>query len=264
MIKSRIAVVGAIVALVAGCAGTSSSSTSSTPSSHDEGGSVEWSYSGPKGPENWGSLSAEYSTCSTGKQQSPVNIVNPQPVSSPDAAAEYEGNSAKIFNNGHSVEALAENAGSFAFAGKDYELEQVHYHAPSETEVNGKKYPIEFHFVNAASDGSVAVFAQFVTVGAQNSAWEPFISAAATAPLTHETAAPISLDWAKLTASANKSYRFMGSLTTPPCTEGLQWVVASKPITMSQSQINQLTAIYDGNDRPIQALNGRSLTVDSQ
>lgn len=263
--RSGALVIGVLAAgmLVACSSSGGNSAPSSTPTSADDGhgSGPAWSYSGTNGPANWSNLSPSYQECSVGKQQSPINIINPQPGNEPAPIAAYQGNSADVINNGHTIEMGAVPGSTLSVNGKIYPLEQVHFHAPSENVVAGKKYPIEFHFVNQAADHSAAVLAVFATPGAANPAWQPFIDAALPLKPGEDSVTVIKMDWAKLVPGLHKSLRYTGSLTTPGCTEGIAWAVAPNPITLSQAQIDALTSIYDHNARPVQPLNGRSITI---
>ncbi|MFM6965896.1 MAG: carbonic anhydrase family protein, partial [Rhodoluna sp.] len=137
-----------------------------------------------------------------------------------------------------------------------------HFHAPSEHEINGMHYPVEVHFVNKTADGKLAVVGVFVKRGAENKAWKPFIDSMLTATASAEDT-KIELDWSAMLPANKTTLRYSGSLTTPPCTEGVKWNIFTSPIEMSAAQINTFTEAYSGNNRPVQDTKGRVVLVDS-
>ena len=226
-----------------------------------------WSYTGPTGPSHWKAIdSANYAACADGSAQSPINIVRPTSAKLTALSIKYPEGEAGIFNNGHTVEAeplpAASDADTLAISGVKYQFLQVHFHAPSEHEMNGLHYPVEVHFVNKTTDGKLAVLGVFIARGAENEAWKPFtdkILAATTDPEATTT----SLDWAKMLPANKQTVRYDGSLTTPGCSEGVKWNVFTHPISMSDAQINTFLEAYSGNNRPVQPLNARKLVIDS-
>lgn len=255
--------------VLAACSSNSSSgspSASATPS-NDDGyqHGANWSYSGNTGPENWGNLSPEYATCSTGKAQAPIDIPSPTATANTVPTINYHGTSGSVINDGHKIQMNVQDANSsMTLDGKKYVLEQVHYHSPSENTLAGQSFPLEFHFVHAASDGTGAVLAVFITPGSANPAWQPFIDAAQKVQPGENDSLVVPISWGQLATGLSQSLQFDGSLTTPPCGEGVKWVVNPVPVTMSQAQIDALTSVYSGNARPIQPLNGREVTIDKK
>lgn len=236
-----------------GSSATSSPSESWTPADSKD---VHWSYSGAEGPDNWGNLSPAYSACSQGKLQSPIDITAPVKASSGIPVVDYSGTRATVIDTGHTVQLVPEPASSLTLDEVSYELEQTHYHVPSEDTLNGKSYPAEFHFVHESADGKAAVIAVFVNEGAKNSAWEPFLKNVGLG--TGETDLKfVKIDWSSLLPTLQPNIQFAGSLTTPACTDGLKWVVPTTPITMRAGQIGEQDAVYSDNIRPIQATNDR-------
>jgi carbonic anhydrase len=245
---------GSIVAVVAGLlalAGCSSDGSDAAP------GPPHWGYHGAEGPQHWGGLAKDYRTCETGRRQSPIDIVDPTPVATSPFEVRYRDGRAAVVDNGHTIQADASNGGTLTDAGASYELVQMHFHSPSETTIAGAHAPVEVHFVNADDDGNLAVVAAMVRPGAENAAWEPFLDAFETA---EKDATGIDLAWSRLLPAAQHASRFDGSLTTPPCTEGVRWLVLDTPIAMSPAQIAAFEDAYSGNNRPTQPLDGRRVT----
>ena len=230
-------------------------------------GATSWSYTGPTGPSHWKAIDpVNYAACVDGTAQSPINIVKPKSAKLTPLSIVYPEGEAGIFNNGHTVEAeplpAASDADTLTISGMKYQFLQVHFHAPSEHEMNGLHYPVEVHFVNKTTDGKLAVLGVFIARGAENEAWKPFTDKMLSATANAE-ATTTSLDWAKMLPANKQTVRYSGSLTTPGCTEGVKWNVFTHPITMSAAQINTFLEAYSGNNRPVQPTNGRKVQIDS-
>ncbi len=226
---------------------------------------ASWSYTGSTGPNHWATIDpANYALCADGTAQSPIDIHGTTNKVLTNLKFNYTTSEAGVFNNGHTVEVepLQNPVETLALGGITYPLLQIHFHAPSEHEVNGLHYPVELHFVHKTTGGKIAVVGVFVKAGKANSAWAPFVNKITTATATAEDT-PIELDWAKLLPTNPETVRYDGSLTTPGCSEGVKWNVFTHPITMSQAQINQFLEAYSGNNRPVQPLHGRKIYLDS-
>lgn len=212
---------------------------------------------------NWGSLSPAYAECSTGQLQSPIDIVDPTVTNDANPKLAYTATTAKVSNSGHDIGMSSPPGNTMATGGVTYTLEKTHIHTPSENQIAGKSFAGEFHFVHASDAKQVAVIGQFVEVGARNDAWEPFIAAAKQQP-AKGIGPQFPINWGALIPKLSGTIQFPGSLTTPPCTQGLAWFVNPTPITMSQDQLDTLTSIYNNNARPIQPLNGRTVAQDAK
>lgn len=257
--KSRLAWVTPVAAagvLVLAACGSSSDTSSSTPSPSPT--VVEWEN---VDPSKWGDLSPEFATCKTGKRQSPIDITGAVNADQPVPTFDYpRAQKSMIENNGHSIEVTAPG-GSMTLGSEKYQLKQIHFHAPAENHIKGKEYPAEFHFVHKSDSGEIAVLGAFASVGKATSAWDFFLKHAAM-PKGEE--AEVDVNWMGLLPDVSTTYQFEGSLTTPPCTEGVKWVVSSTPLAFSQAQLTELTAAYGDNDRPIQPTNGRKIAKVSK
>jgi len=248
-------------ALVLALAACSVSGSSPAPAASTSTAPAHWTYEGAEGPAHWGTLDPAYAACADGSAQSPIDVVSPVPTVAPDPVIAYKAGPTTIVNNGHTIEAEAPGGNTVTIDGASFDLKQAHMHAPSEHEVDGASFPAEFHFVNKDTGGAITVVGVLVTQGAaDNEAWAPFVAAASTQP-GGETEAE--LDWPALLPTDLTSYRYSGSLTTPPCTEGVHWVLLNTPVELSAAQIAALQNAYDGNARPVQSLNGRQVTLDS-
>lgn len=219
------------------------------------GDGAAWDYTGAKGPENWAKLSPEYGACA-GSNQSPINLSGFIDAKLEPIAFDYKAGSSEILNNGHTVQVNALPGSSISVDGIKFELKQFHFHVPSENLINGKSFPMEGHLVHADKNGHLAVVAVMVTEGKANKALE---KAWAQLPKQGEKLA-LSSDISPLEIlPANRDYyRFNGSLTTPPCSEGVRWLVMKQPISASKEQIEKfLHVIHHHNNRPVQAVNAR-------
>jgi carbonic anhydrase len=165
-------------------------------------------------------------------------------------------------DNGHTIQVNAPTGETLAVGGDVYSLVQFHFHAPSEHTVNGEHYPMEMHFVHASQDGRLAVMGFFVEEGMENQGLAPLW-----ARLPHgngaEATVPVSAELANhILPGKGPIWYYSGSLTTPPCSEGVSWFVRKDPIQMSSAQIKEFTDVYSHNNRPVQDLNDRKLHTD--
>lgn len=217
---------------------------------------VRWAYSGSAGPEHWGGLSEDFQACTTGRAQSPIDIRADMHADLPRLAIDYIPFLLHVVNTGHTIEVEAAGIGTLKVDGTAYDLRQFHFHTPSEHHVDGKVFPIEIHFVHANAEGDLAVIAVMVEQGATNPDIAAiFDHAPATESDTEREGAPF--DPSALLPTDRRYARLMGSLTTPPCSEGVNWHVLTSPISASADQIAAFREIFPDNARPLQAENSR-------
>jgi carbonic anhydrase len=220
---------------------------------------AHWSYSGAEGPSHWGSLDKAYSTCSTGKNQSPINLTRMIEAELPPLTLHYAKGGHKVLNNGHTIQVNYMPGSFLTVDDHNYELKQFHFHAPSENTIDGRHYPMEAHFVHADSKGNLAVVALMIEEGAENpalaKAWAQMPKHAGE---KHELKRRI--NGLNLLPKNHDYYRFNGSLTTPPCTEGVKWFVMKQPVSASKAQIEAFKHVmHHDNNRPVQPVNARVL-----
>jgi carbonic anhydrase len=224
---------------------------------------ADWSYDGSTGPKHWGSLEQDFATCKTGKQQTPVNIATQHVQITPLPAIQtfFNPSLGKMINNGHTIQMSLVNGGGMIFDHTQYQLVQFHFHTPSETEINGKHFPMEAHLVFESAKGNAAVIAVFFQEGDENKKLNDIFSHfpigkgesfSLTKPFNAGDLLPRSLAY----------YTFPGSLTTPPCGEGVTWYVLKDPVDLSAEQIKGFKAIFKKNARPVQRLNGRVIETN--
>lgn len=218
-----------------------------------------WGYENEAGPQNWAKLDAKFSVCASGKNQSPVDLKNFVEADLKPLKLDYKPGLADIVNNGHTVQINYAPGSSLAIDGTVFDLKQFHFHAPSENKISGKQFPLETHLVHADKDGNLAVVAVMFQDGGANALltklWEKMPSKAG-----EKSMLPTGLNVMQLVPKQRDYYRFNGSITTPPCSEGVRWFVMKKPATASKAQIEQFSkAVGFANNRPIQATNARAI-----
>jgi carbonic anhydrase len=217
---------------------------------------VHWEYSGEAGPDNWAKLSPDFSAC-TGKNQSPINLTGFIEAELDPITFNYKAGSSEILNNGHTVQINAVPGSSVSIDGIQFDLKQFHFHAPSENLIKGKSYPLEAHLVHADNNGNLAVIAVMFTEGEKNEGLKK-----AWAQMPQEAGSKVALTSGispqEILPSHRKYYRFNGSLTTPPCSEGVRWLVMKHTISASKEQIEKFAHVmHHPNNRPVQQVNAR-------
>lgn len=215
-----------------------------------------WEYSGEVGPAHWAKLTPEFGQCA-GSNQSPVDLSGLVEAKLAPLVLHYQAGGNTVVNNGHTVQVGYAPGSTLQLDGTRFELKQFHFHAPSENLIEGKSYPLEGHLVHVSDKGEIAVVAVMFEAGKANpvlaAAWSVLPAKvgeiqALKAPLSAEQLLPENRDY----------YRFSGSLTTPPCSEGVRWLVMKQPVEVSQPQIDAFKAVmHHPNNRPVQPLNGR-------
>lgn len=218
-----------------------------------------WAYQGPRGSAHWSELDPAYAACN-GREQSPIDIRNPQKAALPALRFDYHpGQIRYVINNAYTIRVnyYAPGSGDFLiFEGMRYQLTQFHFHRPSEEQVNGKAYDMVVHLMHQTSDGKVAGVAVFLTAGKGNPAvqeiWDHMPSAEGQNVVALQLN-PMDL----LPSDTTTYYAYMGSVSAPPCTEGVARFVLKKPITVSRAQISAFAKLYPDDARLPQPLNGR-------
>ena len=218
---------------------------------------AHWGYSGHDGPQHWGQLDPAYSSCASGRQQSPVNLHGFADGKLPPIRFQYGAGGHELFNNGHTVQVNYTVGSDITLDGHRYDLKQFHFHSPSENRIDGKSYPLEAHFVHADAQGHLAVVAVMFQLGEENKAldeaWNVLPMHSGDHHVMHKTVLA-----GDLLPRDKSYYRYDGSLTTPPCSEGVVWLVMKTPLQVSQAQLDKFSqAVHGPNNRPLQALNGR-------
>jgi carbonic anhydrase len=222
-------------------------------------GAHEWGYEGSEGPKNWGDLNAKFAPCKTGHRQSPIDIRNARKADLPAIEFQYDTSPLDIINNGHTI-MINYAPGSFIRVGnKQYQLKQFHFHRPSEEKINGKTYDMVVHLVHADQDGNLAVVAVLLKQGTDNQLVRELWKALPTEKDEEEMHKNIPIDVSGILPADKGYYTFQGSLTTPPCSEGVTWFVLKQPVTVSETEIAQFSRLYRHDARPTQPAYGREI-----
>lgn len=220
------------------------------------GGDVHWSYAGETGPAAWAALKPEFGLCASGKRQSPIDIRDGISVDLEPVQFDYRPSGFRVIDNGHTVQVNV-GAGNFIqMGGRRWELVQFHFHRPSEERIDGRQFDMVAHLVHKDTDGRLAVVAVLLERGSA----QPIVQAVwNNLPLEkgEEVAGTTALDLNHLLPTDRRYYTYMGSLTTPPCSEGVTWVVLRQPVALSQQQIDIFSRLYPMNARPVQQASGR-------
>lgn len=218
-----------------------------------------WTYD--EAPE-WGDLDEQYAACGTGERQSPVDLGDAADEDLADPVLDYQPFELTVTDTGHSIQVGYETGGTLTLDDAAYELVQLHFHAPSEHTIDGRHAAAEIHFVHGDHDGPFVVLGVLVEEGPPEAT---MIDVFDHLPLgVGDTHADTFFDASELLPDSLAAYRYEGSLTTPPCTEDVTWLVLAEPVTWSAEQLARLTARYDANSRPLQDLHDRPLVLDSE
>jgi len=220
--------------------------------------SLHWSYEGPSGPHAWAKLAPEYAKCGSGERQSPIDIRDGMKLDLDPITFEYRPSSFRVLDNGHTIQANVNGWNSMRVMGRRFRLEQFHFHRPSEEMIDGKQFEMVVHLVHKDSESRLAVVAVLVESGAR----QPVIQAVLNnLPLERgeELAVSANLDLAQMLPANRRYFTYMGSLTTPPCSEDVLWIVMKQPVQATEDQLELISRMYPMNARPIQASSGRTI-----
>ncbi|NGM88119.1 carbonic anhydrase family protein [Parapusillimonas sp. SGNA-6] len=218
---------------------------------------ASWGYMGAAGPAHWGALDPSFSICDAGRSQSPINIQAPLTAGLPPLQLAYAGQGKTIVNNGHTIQVDFDANSALTLDNTPFELKQVHFHAPSENQIDGKSYPLEAHLVHADASGNLAVIGVMFEHGAPNPGlqklWTDMPKSKNAATALTATFTPT-----EILPKSREYFRFSGSLTTPPCSEGVRWLVLKSPITVAPEQVAQFEKVMgQPTNRPVQPLHAR-------
>lgn len=223
------------------------------PASSDE---VHWGYGGEDGPAHWGELTKAFSMCNEGKNQSPINLVASLDANLPVLDFDY-GNPGNLLeeNTGHSIQDVVRPGNMIRFQDKAYELKQFHFHSPSEHTVKGQYYPMEVHFVHQNEAGELLVVGLLFKEGSRNKMMDQLPSFRVS---RGEDPLVGGVDYNELIVGRDDYYLYNGSLTTPPCSEGVRWIVMRQPVEVSADQVQHYRDLLGfDNNRPVQPTNAR-------
>jgi carbonic anhydrase len=262
-------VLGARVAVQAGQAGelrVLARSDRMQPVSHDDrpraavatDAPAPWSYGGMSGPQAWGRLKPEYSACAVGQRQSPIDIRDGLALDLDPVKFDYQPGNFAIVDTGHTIQVNVAPGNAIEVGGRRYALQQFHFHRPSEERIDGRQFEMDVHLVHQDAEGRLAVVAVLLERGAAQpllqTLWKHL-------PLEKQEAVtvPVAIDLNQLLPADRRYYTYMGSLTTPPCSEGVLWLVMQQPLAVSARQIDIFSRLYPMNARPMQRAAGRMI-----
>lgn len=241
-----------------------SSETKNNSKESEHSDTVQWSYKGETGPHHWGELDATNKSCADGREQSPINLEFSQLIADEknirNIQIQYEPTPFTIINNGHTVQAnAAKDSNHIVIEGNKYQLAQFHFHTPSEHQFNGVNFDMELHFVHKNAKGEIVVLGVMIKEGKEN---EPLASIWDILPKEKTSEDQLlkgRVDLDAILPQTQTSFHYNGSLTTPPCTEEVKWIIFKQPIEMSKEQIKAFQQIFPDNHRPVQPLNERTV-----
>jgi carbonic anhydrase len=220
-----------------------------------------WSYEGDTGPENWGELHAAYAACGAGTMQSPVDLGDSNALGEIDVSVDYRAQPLKVANKGKTVQVDFEPGSYMTTSGRVFSLLQVHFHTPSEHTVDGETFPLVAHFVHANAAGELGVLGILYEAGEPNPELQKIVDAADEAGAEAAIVPGVTLDATGMLPDELEVYRYMGSLTTPPCSEGVNWHVVRETVEASGAQIRAFGRLMGDNARPVLPLNNRLLVA---
>ena len=216
-----------------------------------------WDYGSKHGPQHWGDLKSEFATCSTGHRQSPIDIQKAEKAALSPIVFDYKASSLRIVDNGHTIMASYDAGSSIRVGDVEYQLKQFHFHHPSEEKIHGKVYDMVAHLVHADAGGHLAVVAVLLEHGKDNALIRELFKHIPKEKGKEAHLDSVQINVADLLPKDRGYYTFEGSLTTPPCSEGVTWFVLKQPVSISAGELSEFSKVYPHNARPTQPLQGR-------
>ncbi|MFH1159110.1 MAG: carbonic anhydrase family protein [Pseudomonadota bacterium] len=223
---------------------------------------VHWTYECMNGPEHWGEVKPEFKACQSGMSQSPIDLKSTIRADLPAITIDYKPAPLTVLNNGHTIQVNYPEGSTMTVDGQVFNLLQLHFHTPSEYAIEGKRYDMEVHLVHKNAAGELGVIGIMAEKGKENPAVEKIWSHLPEAGGAPQTSDKVTINASDFLPENKSYYRLMGSLTTPPCSEGVHWHVMKTPIQFSAAQIDKFKTIFPMNARPLQASNGRLIVLD--
>jgi carbonic anhydrase len=226
-----------------------------------EGAAPHWTYEGHGGADEWGALDSRFKACAVGAEQSPIDLKKATKADVGALKIDWESEANKVVNNVHTIQCNVAKASTATLDGETYTLKQYHFHTPSEHALDGARTDMEVHFVHANAAGKLAVVGVLMKAGAKH---DGFAAIMAAAPKTEgEATLAKAVDPETFLPKSKARFRYEGSLTTPPCSEIVDWNVFEQPIQVAESDINEFVKLFPMNARPLQATGRRFLLKGS-
>jgi carbonic anhydrase len=251
-----------------GCSGIDSDQHGPAADAHE----AHWGYEGEQAPDQWAILNPEFALCGDGTEQSPIDLTSAQSVGDPGLerrlgetvlTATQRARVMDIVDNGHTIQVTSDVPMSLQRGDTVYELVQFHFHSPSEHTLDGKYAPLEAHFVHKSADGELVAVGILVEVGEHNVILEPILAALPDREGGKRHLEGLDLDLSQLRPLPKRYYQYRGSLTTPPCSEGVEWIVYAEKREVSAEQMVAIVSQLHNNYRPVQPLGERTLGLVS-
>ena len=234
---------------------------------------AHWGYVGEEGPIHWADLSTDYALCRDGLEQSPIDLTGAVPIedagierrlSTEVLTFEQRARVMDLVDNGHTIQVINDVPMALDMGDVHYELVQFHFHAPSEHTIDGQHSPLEVHLVHKSADGELAVMGILVEEGEHDVLWEPMIGALPDGPGDDRHLEDLDLDMNELHPLPKRLFRYQGSLTTPPCSEGVEWIIMTERRQISPEQMTAMVSRLHDNNRPVQPLENRKIGLVSR
>ncbi len=245
-----------------------------------------WGYGGQVGPSHWAGMAAEFALCGSGKRQSPVDIRDALPQALYPLDFQYRPVDLHVLNNGHTLQANYNTAigdttitvggslyplktkpvydSTLMVGDVPYKLLQFHFHSPSEHARDGRRFPMEVHLVHRNANGNLAVVGIFLKLGKRNPTLQKLLEYVPSTLNTVSSGTGATLNAADLLPENHKVFHYGGSLTTPPCSENVNWFVMTTPIEVADEQVRKFTQLIGRNARPLQQVHWRDVLVSDQ
>ena len=269
----RVRLVGFLAVLLVGCQEPSDPSERLSVESDEaeaDDHAIHWSYDEADGPGVWADLSPEFLLCREGQAQSPIDLTDAQAASLDPMSMNYQPATLRIIrhehlvdviNSGHTIQINYDEGSTVTVEATEFELVQYHFHVPSEHTVDEKSFPMEMHLVHVSEEGEIAVLGVLIEEGSHNSAFDPVVEHIPGEVGSEEHLEHVQVEIDDLLPADGSTFRYSGSLTTPPCSEGVRWFVFVQPLELSPQQIQSFARVIRGNNRPLQLHNGRDLLL---
>lgn len=220
-----------------------------------------WSYDGDMGPWNWGGMAGDFKTCTEGKRQSPIDISMATVTTLPAIEVHYSPAPLKVKNNGHTAQVDYADGSYILVDGVKYNLKQFHFHSPSEHSLGGKYYDMVVHLVHKTDDDKLGVIDVMMRKGSEHPALKAVFDNMPKEVGTETQVADAQVNAADLLPKDLTYYNYVGSLTTPPCSEGVNWMVMTNTLEVSDAQVAAFTGVFPKSARPVQPVNGRVVSL---
>ncbi|MDB9526749.1 carbonic anhydrase family protein [Oscillatoria sp. CS-180] len=218
-----------------------------------------WGYGDNNGPKQWSQLTPQYALCQTGTRQSPIDLQAEATIEPITVEIHYQPTPLTILHTGQTIQLVVDNASYLSLDNRDYSLQQVHFHHPSEHTLFGKPFPMEMHFVHADAANHLVVLSVFLKEGPENIELRPIWRTMPSQKTPAQVISNVQVDLEHLLPQGRRCFRYDGSLTTPPCSEIVQWIIFQDAIAISSTQLKAFASLFPTNARSVQPLNQRSV-----